>query len=101
MVGDILLKAVGWLLIAFFGGQAVIFISLILWTIWNDAIKPRLIPAADIDRVADDIIANYPDPELEAFTRHERAWYDSDGAEQTYWNRVRKAVRRRLQDKRT
>ena len=53
--------------------------------------------AADIARVADDIIASYPDPEREAFARHERAWYDSDGAEQTYWYRVRKAIRRRLE----
>ncbi len=57
--------------------------GLVLWTVWTDAIKLRLIPADDIDRVADDIIASYPDPELEAFARHERAWYDSDGAEQT------------------
>lgn len=97
MVGDILLKAVSWLLVAFFGGQVLIFIGLILRMIWTDSIKPRLIPAAEIDRVADDIIASYPDPELEAFARHERAWYDSDGAEQTYWYRVRKAVRRRLE----
>lgn len=59
----------------------------------------RLIPADDIARVADDIIASYSDPELEAFVRHERAWYDSDGAEQTYWHRVRKAVRRRLEER--
>ena len=85
----------------FFGGQALIFIGLVLWTIWTDAIKPRLIPADDIARVADDIIANYSDPELEAFARHERAWYDSDGAEQTYWYRVRKAVRRRLEGQET
>lgn len=62
----------------------------------TDAIKPRLIPAEDIDRMAADIIANYLDPEWEAFARDERAWYDSDGAEQTYWYRVRKAVRRQL-----
>ncbi len=80
-----------------FGGQAFAFVDLVLWTIWIDAIKPRLIPADDIARVADDIIASYPDPELEAFARHERAWYDSDGAEQTYWYRARKVVRRRLE----
>lgn len=94
---DIFVQALSWLLIIFFGGQALIFIGLVLWTIWTDAIRPRLIPAADIARVADDIIARYSDPELEAFARHERAWYDSDGAEQTYWYRVRKAVRRRLE----
>jgi hypothetical protein len=94
---DIFVQALSWLLLIFFGGQALIFIGLVLWTIWTDAIKPRLIPAAEIDRVADDIIADYPDPELEAFARHERAWYDSDGAVQTYWYRVRKALRRRLE----
>ncbi len=67
------------------------------WCRWIDAIGPRLIPADDIDRVAADIIASYSDPELEAFARHERAWYRSDGAEQAYWYRVRKAVRRRLE----
>lgn len=94
---DIFVQALSWLLVIFFGGQALVFIGLMLWTIWTDAIKPRLIPTDDIARVADDIIASYPDPELEAFARHERAWYDSDGAEQTYWYRVRKAVRRRLE----
>ena len=96
-VASLISQALGWLLFAFFGVQAVIFVGLVLWTVWTDAIKPRLIPADDIDRVADDIIASYPDPELEAFARHERAWYDSDGAEQVYWCRVRKAVRGRLE----
>lgn len=94
---DLLLAILHWLLLIFFGGQALAFVGLVLWTIWADAIKPRLIPADDIAHVADDIIASYSDPELEAFARHERAWYDSDGAEQTYWYRVRKAVRRRLE----
>lgn len=94
---DLLFTALHWLLLIFFGGQAVIFVGLVLWMVWTDAIKPRLIPADDIARAADDIIASYPDPELEAFARHERAWYDSDGAEQTYWYRVRKAVRWRLE----
>jgi len=93
---DILGYVFNWLLLIFFGGQAVIFVGLVLWTVWTDAIKPRLLPADDIARVADYIIARYPDPELEAFARHEHAWYDSDGAEQTYWYRVRKAVRRQL-----
>ena len=94
---DIFVQAISWLLLIFFGGQAIIFVGLMLWTIWTDAIKPRLIPTDDIVRVADDIISRYPDPELEAFARHERAWYDSDGAEQTYWYRVRKAVKRLLE----
>lgn len=56
-----------------------------------------MIPTGEIDRVAREIIAGYPGPEEEVFARHERAWYDSDGAEQTYWLTVRKAVRRRLE----
>ena len=92
----LLLEVLRWLLVAFFGGQGLIFIGLVLWIVWTDAIKPRMIPANDIERVADDIIANFADPEQEAFARHEQAWYRSNGAEQTYWYRVRKAVRRRL-----
>ncbi len=93
-------QVAGWAILMFFGGQAAIFVALILWSVWNDAIKPRLIPAHDIDRAATEIITGYADPEEEAFARHEAAWYRSEGAEQVYWYRVRKAVRRRLQDKR-
>jgi len=93
---DVFVQGVSWLLLIFFGGQAIIFIGLVLWTVWTDSIEPRLIPSDDIARVADDIIASYPDPELEAFARHERAWYDSDGAEQTYWYRVRRAIQSKL-----
>ena len=92
-----LVQLFSWLALVFFGGQVLIFIGLILWTIWTDAIKPRLIPGSQIGHATDDIIADYPDPEEEAFARHERAWYHSDGAEQTYWLRVRKAVRKRLE----
>jgi hypothetical protein len=86
-----------WLMMIFFGGQVLIFIGFALWMVWKDAIKPQLIPAEDIDLAAEDIIGRYPDPEEEAFARHERAWYRSDGAEQTYWYRVRKVVRKRLE----
>ena len=58
-----------WLLVAFFGGQGLIFIGVVLWIVWTDAIKPRMIPADDIERVADDIMANFADPEQEAFAR--------------------------------
>lgn len=94
---NIFVQAFSWLMLIFIGGQVLIFIGFILWDVWTDAVKPRLIPAADIDRVAADIIANYPDPEWEAFARHKRAWNRSDSAEQTYWHRVRKAIRQRLE----
>lgn len=89
-------EALRWLFVAFIGGQAVIFVGLLLWSVWTDSVGPRLIPRHEIDRIADEFIARYLDPEQEAFARHERAWYDSDGAEQTYWLRVRKAIRCRL-----
>ena len=64
---DVFVQAVSWLLLIFFGGQALIFIGLVLWTIWTDAIRPRLIPANDIDRVAADIIATVAiEPTLES-----------------------------------
>ncbi len=94
MIG-LMLEVVCWLLFAFFCGQLLIFIGLLLWVVWTDAVEPRLIPSTEINRVARDIIDSYPDPEQEAFARHERAWYRSDGAEQAYWYRVRKAIKRR------
>lgn len=94
---DVLFEVMRWLLVAFFGGQLLIFAGLIVWSIWTDAIRPQLIPAKDIDRIAADFISQYPDPEREAFARRERAWYRSESAEQTYWHRVEKAVRRRLE----
>lgn len=72
---------VAWLLLVFFCSQALVVIGLIVWMIWIDAIKPRLIPATEIDRVAADIIANYSDPQDEAFARQKHAWYRCDGAE--------------------
>lgn len=96
MMGEAFLRLLGWALFAFLGVQALAFVCLALQMAWTQVIKPRLIPAEDIDKVATEIIATYPDPEEEAFGRHEEAWYRGDGAEQTYWHRVRKAIRRRL-----
>lgn len=93
---DMIFRGIALFLLIFCGSQVVIFIGLVLWVVWIDAIKPRMIPEAEIDRIAGDIIASYADPEGEAFTRHQYAWDRSDGAEQTYWHRVRKAVRRLL-----
>jgi hypothetical protein len=93
---DLFVRAVWWLLLIFFGSQAIIFVAVVLWTLWNGVIKLWPIPADDVERLADDLIASFPDPEHETAARHERAWHCSDDAEQTLWYRVRKAVRRRL-----
>src|SRR5262245_53761727 len=57
---DTFVQAIWGLLHIFFGGQAIIFMALVLWTIWMDAIRPRLIPADNIARAADDIVASCP-----------------------------------------
>jgi hypothetical protein len=93
---DFVVAGVQWFMLVFFGAQAITFVGLLLWSFWTDSIKPRLVSSAVVEREADTIIAAYLDPEEEAFARHEQAWYRSDGAAQTYWYRVRKAVRRKL-----
>lgn len=95
---DLFVTIVLWLLLIFFSGQVVIFIGLIIWIIWRNAIQPRLIPSNKIFKVADDMIAQYPDPEREALMRHEYAFYRCDGAKQVYWKRVRKAIWQRLEN---
>lgn len=90
---DMIFQGVALFLLIFCGGQVVIFIGLVLWVVWIDAIKPRMMSEAEIDRMADDIVANYLDPEGEAFARHQYAWDRSDGPELVYWHRVRRAVR--------
>jgi len=96
MGASLILEALRWLLLLFCGSLGLTFGGLLLWEIWTDVVRPALIPVAVIDKMADEIIARYPDPEEEALARHERAWYRSDGPEQVYWYRVRRAVRRRL-----
>lgn len=93
---DMVFRCMALFLLIFCGGQVMIFIGLVLWVVWIDAIKPRMIREIEIDRMAGDIVASHADPEREALARHERAWYCSDGAGQTYWWRVRKAVKKRL-----
>ncbi len=94
---DALIQFICWVAIAFLGGNLAIFTGLMIYVVWIDSIYPRLIPLRKIEEEAEQIIASYADPEKEAFARHERSWYRSEGAEQVYWHRVRKAVRRRLE----
>ena len=97
---DVLIQFIGWLAIAFLGGNLAIFVGLVVHVVWTDSIRPRLILLRKIEEQAEQIIASYADPELEAFARQERAWYRSEGTEQIYWYRVRKAVRGRLRSAR-
>lgn len=78
------------------GATLLVFVGVGVWMIWTGAIKPRIVPAHEIDRAAAELVAGYADPEGEAFARHERAWYESDSAGQVYWRRVRRVVRSRV-----
>jgi hypothetical protein len=83
-----------WALIAFALAPVVIAI---VWGIVETAILPRLIPKAEIDAHADDMMRRYPDdPEHAAFIEEHAAWFRSKIDEQGRWHRVRKEVRRRL-----
>jgi hypothetical protein len=66
-------------------------------SIMDSSIRPRLIPRAEIEQLADDIMRHHPDdPEGAAYAAQCAAWYRSDGFEQGRWRRVRRAIRRRL-----
>jgi hypothetical protein len=85
-----------WIGLAYAVAGLAVFVFGIGFIIWNESIKPRLIPHEEIARVADDITARHPDdPDHAAYRELEAAWWRSDGAEQVKWKRVLKAIRRR------
>jgi hypothetical protein len=68
------------------------------WGIWETEIAPRLIPQAEIDKLADEIAArDADDPEHAAFIEEHSAWVRSEGVQQGKWRRVRRALKRRAQ----
>lgn len=75
------------------------FVLLIGMSLYEDFIRPWMVPRAEIEALVDDVLQNHPDdPEGWAFTEEERAWYRSDGFKQGKWHRVRKALRKRLRE---
>ncbi|CAN1528016.1 hypothetical protein MCEMSEM23_01296 [Rhabdaerophilaceae bacterium] len=93
---DMVATGLSWIGLAYAIAVAAVFAFGIGFVIWNDSIKPRLIPREDIARLASDIAARHPDdPEHAAYSELEAAWWRSDGAEQVKWKRVLKEIRRR------
>lgn len=91
---DVALHILGWTLAVLAASPVILAAGA---EIWAGAIRPRLVPSPEIDRLADEMLARYPDdPEQAAFREEEHYWYRCDSFEQWKWHRVRRAVRRRL-----
>jgi hypothetical protein len=69
----------------------------LIWFVNELYIRPLLIPKAEIERLAHEIMRRNPnDPIDAAFTEEQNAWYRSDTFEQGKWRRIRKEVGKRL-----
>lgn len=65
----------------------------LLWELWEGAVRPRLVPASDIDALAAAMLARHGDRAEEmAFIEEDHAWRYSESFEQGKWRRVRKRV---------
>lgn len=60
----------------------------------NGVLKPILIPKAEIERMALDLIDQLEDPEGAALLEEHAAWYRSNNFQQGKWRRVRKRIAR-------
>jgi hypothetical protein len=66
------------------------------WTLFELAIRPLLIPRAEIARLADELISRHrADAEYTAFVEEQCAWHRCETYEQGGWRRVRMEIRRR------
>jgi hypothetical protein len=83
-----------WTPVAF---QALVMILTLGSLVIDRSIRPSLIPRAEIEALADELMRRQPDdPEGAAFAAECAAWYRSENFEEGKWRRVRRAVRRRL-----
>ncbi len=63
---------------------------------WQGRIRPMLIPRAEIDKLADELIDKHGERAEEfAAMEEDRAWRYSQNFEQGKWRRVRKELERR------
>jgi hypothetical protein len=73
----------------------------LLWELWEGGIRPRLVPASEIDSLAAAMLARHSDRAEEmAFIEEDRAWRYSESFEQGKWRRVRKRIERMRSDAR-
>jgi hypothetical protein len=89
---DTLKQALGWIVI---GAITSPFWGVLLWVLWEGAVRPRLIPRAEIDSLAAKMLARHGGRAEEvAFNEQHLAWRNSKPFEQGKWRRVRKRIER-------
>ena len=90
---DTVKEAVIWIVIA---AAASPIWGVLLWVLWQGSIRPRLIPRAEIDALAAELLARHgPRAEEVASAEEEQAWRNSRPFEQGKWWRVRKRIEER------
>ena len=68
----------------------------LLWHVWDLHVRPRLISAAEVRALADDLIAKHgPRAEEIALIEEDRAWRYCETFQQGRWHRVRRELWRR------
>jgi hypothetical protein len=66
-----------------------------IWVTWEGEIRPRFIPEAEINTLANDHMARFGERAAEtAFIEEDRAWRYSDSFNQGKWKRVRQEIDR-------
>lgn len=87
------LSVLSWCSIAVIGACGL---SAFIYVIWQQAVRPMLVPRAEITRVADILSKTYGNAAEEfAVIEEDRAWRYSRNFEQGKWRRVRAELRRR------
>jgi|SRR5579884_4028805 hypothetical protein len=95
---DVAWHILGWALTAVAAGPIILAVGM---EIWAGAIRPRLIPSLEIERLANEVLTKYPDdPEQAAFREEEYYWFRCDSFEQWKWRRVRREIQRQLSQRR-
>jgi hypothetical protein len=72
--------------------------GIVAWEEWQRVLRPRMVPKARIDAMADALIARYgPKAEEYAHIEEDRAWRYSETFRQGLWRRVRRELWRRCE----
>ena len=89
---DTVKEAVIWIVI---GAAASPIWGALVWVFWQGGIRPRLIPRAEIDALAAELLARHgPGAEEVAAAEEGQAWRNSHLFERGKWRRVRKRIER-------